>query len=43
MLSNWLTTSQTALKIDILQPAPTQPLGYYDYFGKLLTPQEVRL
>ncbi|WP_375496198.1 hypothetical protein [uncultured Nostoc sp.] len=41
MLSNWLTTSQTAFaKIDILQPAPTQPLGYYDYFGKLLSPQE---
>ncbi|MEH1786348.1 MAG: hypothetical protein V7L23_12375 [Nostoc sp.] len=36
-----MTTSQTAFaKIDILQPAPTQPLGYYDYFGKLLSPQE---
>ena len=23
----------------ILQPAPTQPLGYYDYFGKLLSPR----
>ncbi len=23
-----------------LQPAPTQPLGYYDYFGKLLNPDE---
>ncbi|MHC5671295.1 hypothetical protein [Nostoc sp.] len=34
-------TSQTAFaKIDFLQPAPTQPLGYYDYFGKLLSPQE---
>ena len=34
-------TSQTAFaKIDLLQPAPTQPLGYYDYFGKLLSPQE---
>jgi hypothetical protein len=41
LLSNWLMTSQTALaKIDLLQPAPTQPLGYYDYFGKLLSPQE---
>ncbi|AVH63074.1 MULTISPECIES: di-heme oxidoredictase family protein [Nostoc cyanobionts] len=34
-------TSQTAFaKVDFLQPAPTQPLGYYDYFGKLLSPQE---
>ncbi|MEH2386663.1 MAG: di-heme oxidoredictase family protein [Nostoc sp.] len=34
-------TSQTAFaKIDFLQPAPTQPLGYYDYFGKLLSLQE---
>ncbi|MEH1853519.1 MAG: hypothetical protein V7L11_18040 [Nostoc sp.] len=41
LLSNWLTTSQTVFaKIDLLQPAPTQPLGYYDYFGKLLSPQE---
>ena len=41
VLSNWLTTSQTAFAtVDILQPAPTQPLGYYDYFGKLLSPQE---
>ncbi|MGF2038101.1 MAG: di-heme oxidoredictase family protein [Nostoc sp. CmiVER01] len=41
LLSNSLMTSQTAFaKIDLLQPAPTQPLGYYDYFGKLLSPQE---
>ncbi|WP_292865954.1 hypothetical protein [Nostoc sp. LPT] len=41
LLSNWLMTSQTAFaKTDLLQPAPTQPLGYYDYFGKLLSPQE---
>jgi hypothetical protein len=41
LLSNWLTTSQTAFaRINLLQPAPTQPLGYYDYFGKLLSPQE---
>ncbi|QLE57903.1 di-heme oxidoredictase family protein [Nostoc sp. TCL26-01] len=33
-------TNQTAFaKIDLLQPAPTQPIGYYDYFGKLLSPQ----
>lgn len=25
-----------------LQPAPTQPVGYYDYFGKLLSPAEAR-
>lgn len=24
----------------LLRPAPTQPLGYYDYFGTLLTPQQ---
>ncbi|WP_017746601.1 di-heme oxidoredictase family protein [Scytonema hofmannii] len=23
-----------------MQPAPTQPIGYYDYFGKLLSPQQ---
>lgn len=41
MLSNLLITSQPAFaKIDPLQPAPTQPVGYYDYFGKLLSPQE---
>ncbi len=41
LLSNWLMTSQTAFaKVDLLQSAPTQPLGYYDYFGKLLSPQE---
>ncbi|WP_338421181.1 hypothetical protein [Nostoc parmelioides] len=40
-MSNWLITSQPAFaKIDILKPAPTQPIGYYDYFGKLLSPQE---
>ncbi|MBD2518036.1 hypothetical protein H6G93_24250 [Nostoc sp. FACHB-973] len=34
-------TSQPAFaKIDPLQPAPAQPVGYYDYFGKLLSPQE---
>ncbi|WP_339385349.1 hypothetical protein [Aetokthonos hydrillicola] len=36
-----MTTSQkTFAQINLLQPAPTQPLGYYDYFGKLLSPQE---
>ncbi|MGF1495758.1 MAG: hypothetical protein ACFB8W_02875 [Elainellaceae cyanobacterium] len=27
---------------DLLQPVPTQPIGYYDYFGQLLRPAEVR-
>ncbi|MBW4604461.1 MAG: hypothetical protein KME29_34065 [Calothrix sp. FI2-JRJ7] len=41
LLSNWLMTNQTVLaKADFLQPAPSQPLDYYDYFGKLLSPQE---
>ena len=41
LLSNLLMTSQTAFaKTDLLQPAPSQPLGYYDYFGKLLSPEE---
>ena len=44
LLSNSLMTSQKAFanfaNIDLLEPAPTQPLGYYDYFGKLLSPQE---
>ncbi|HSM81480.1 MAG TPA: hypothetical protein VLS96_07335, partial [Nodosilinea sp.] len=26
----------------LLQPAPTQPLGYYDHFGELLTPEVAR-
>lgn len=46
ILSDSLFKSQPALiqaaspKGSILQPAPTQPIGYYDYFGKLLSPQE---
>ncbi|MBH8555514.1 hypothetical protein I8751_24850 [Nostocaceae cyanobacterium CENA357] len=41
LLSNWLMTSQMAFaRVNFLQPAPSQPLGYYDYFGKLLNPQE---
>ncbi|WP_339381063.1 hypothetical protein [Brasilonema sp. UFV-L1] len=36
-----MTTSQKSFaQINLLQPAPSQPLGYYDYFGKLLNPQE---
>ncbi|MGD1909461.1 MAG: hypothetical protein ACFB2X_00930 [Rivularia sp. (in: cyanobacteria)] len=26
-------------RLRLLQPAPTQPVGYYDYFGKLLSPR----
>ncbi|WP_315788651.1 di-heme oxidoredictase family protein [Fischerella sp. JS2] len=41
LLSNWLLASQPTLaRISLLQAAPTQPLGYYDYFGKLLSPQD---
>jgi hypothetical protein len=41
LLSNSLMASQTAFaRFDLLQPAPRQPLGYYDYFGKLLSPHE---
>ncbi|GAB1543358.1 hypothetical protein NUACC21_60320 [Scytonema sp. NUACC21] len=41
VLSNILTTSQkTFAQVNLLQPAPSQPLGYYDYFGKLLSPKE---
>ncbi len=41
LLSNWLMTSQSALaRVDLLQPSPSQPLGYYDYFGKLLSPHQ---
>lgn len=41
VLSNWLTTNQTARAYsNFLQPAPSQPFDYYDYFGKLLSPQE---
>lgn len=44
LLSNWLMTSNMAsanfYRTDFLQPAPTQPLDSYDYFGKLLSPQE---
>lgn len=41
LLSNSLMASQTAFaRFDFLEPAPRQPLGYYDYFGKLLSPHE---
>lgn len=40
LLSNILMKPSATLATDaLLQPAPTQPLGYYDYFGQLLTPQ----
>ncbi|BAZ68970.1 MAG: hypothetical protein KME28_17740 [Pelatocladus maniniholoensis HA4357-MV3] len=41
LLSNWLMAGQPSLaKISLLQAASTQPLGYYDYFGKLLSPED---
>jgi hypothetical protein len=41
LLSNLLIGPQASLATEpLLQPAPTQQLGSYDYFGKSLTPQE---
>ncbi|GAB4183466.1 MAG: hypothetical protein Fur006_20390 [Coleofasciculaceae cyanobacterium] len=41
VLSNILVKPRATLATEaILQPAPTQQLGNYDYFGKSLTPQE---
>jgi hypothetical protein len=45
LLSNSLMVNQPAFatfprnEFHLLQPAPTQPVGYYDYFGKLLSPK----
>ncbi|MEO1376951.1 MAG: di-heme oxidoredictase family protein [Cyanobacteria bacterium J06635_10] len=45
LLSNSLMGNQPAFatfpknRLRFLQPAPTQPVGYYDYFGKLLSPR----
>lgn len=41
LISGGLIHTKATLAIEaLLQPAPTQPLGYYDYFGELLSPQE---
>lgn len=41
VLSNSLLQPQATLATEaILQPAPTQQIGNYDYFGQSLTPQE---
>ncbi|MEW6492216.1 MAG: hypothetical protein AB1589_06835 [Cyanobacteriota bacterium] len=41
LLSNLLMKPQASLATDpYLQPAPTQQIGNYDYFGKSLIPQE---
>lgn len=37
----FIATQTTLANSSLLQPAPQQPLGDYDYFGKLLTQQEV--
>ncbi|OKH22491.1 hypothetical protein [Chroogloeocystis siderophila] len=39
-LSDFLLQAPLKATEALLQPAPTQPLGYYDYFGKLLNPQQ---
>lgn len=42
LLSNSLLKNQAAFARNdflLLQAAPTQPLGYYDYFGELLSPK----
>jgi len=38
--TNLLAPKLTLATSALLQPAPTQPLGYYDYFGKLISPQQ---
>jgi len=40
VLSNILIQARTMASVALLQPAPTQLVGYYDYFGKLLTPEQ---
>jgi hypothetical protein len=37
---SFIAPQATVAHESLLQPAPQQPLGYYDYFGKLLTQQE---
>ncbi|PIG95249.1 di-heme oxidoredictase family protein [Gloeocapsopsis sp. IPPAS B-1203] len=39
-LSDFLLQPPVRATEALLQPAPTQPLGYYDYFGKLLNPRQ---
>ncbi len=38
---SFMATQTTLANSSLLQPAPQQPIGDYDYFGKLLTQQEV--
>lgn len=39
--STYLTQTQAGLSSeDLLRPAPTQPIGSYDYFGTVLSPQQ---
>lgn len=40
LLSNVLLSPPISATEALLQPAPSQPVGYYDYFGKLLSPQQ---
>ena len=40
LVHQWqIATSARQAVQSLLQPVPAQPLGYYDYFGTLLTPQ----
>jgi hypothetical protein len=39
---NLFKTSAALSSESVLQPVPVQPVGDYDYFGKLLTPQQAR-
>ncbi|MCC5639978.1 hypothetical protein LC593_29950 [Nostoc sp. CHAB 5844] len=38
-----MTSATASARSELLQPAPTQPIGYYDHFGKLLSPQEASI
>jgi hypothetical protein len=40
LLSNAFTQSKVLAISQLLAPAPKQPLGTYDYFGQLLSPQK---
>lgn len=37
-LADTVPAAITEMTDPLLAPAPTQPVGYYDYFGELLSP-----
>ena len=43
LLAGMLSPLPSLSSEDLLQPAPRQPLGDYDYFGTLLSPQQAAL